>query len=68
MTTGGSRPGTAHDAMTASVRLPALNQCAPARSMLAATHWNGMVRSSKVAGRWLASNLRSGAGEYRWVR
>jgi hypothetical protein len=36
--------------------------------MLAATHWNGMVRSSNVAGRWLASNLRSGAGEYRWVR
>ena len=49
--------------MTASVRLPALNQCATARSILAATHWNGMVSSSNVAGRWLVSSLRSGAGE-----
>ncbi len=66
--TGGSRPGTAAEASTAGTIGPLVNQCAAARSMLAATHWNGTARSSmRATGRSSRSSRRSGSLEWRWV-
>ena len=45
---GGSRPGTAALATTASTTGPESNQCSAARSMLAAHTWNRTGSSSKV--------------------
>jgi len=38
ISTGGSSPGTAAEASTASTTGPSVNQCSLAHSMLAATH------------------------------
>ena len=47
---------------------PLWNQCAAARSTLAATHWNGTASSSKRrSGRCSSSSWRSGRLECRWV-
>jgi len=66
---GGSSPGTAHEASSASTSAPSVNQCSVARSMLAATHWNGTGSSARVrTGRCLVSRSRSGSRECRCVR
>lgn len=68
MRTGGSSPGTAAEARTASAIGPSLNQVAAARSTLAATHWNGTARSSMHrTGRCCSMSCRSGAAECRCV-
>ena len=68
ISTGGSRPGTAQDAMTAGMSGPLLNQRAVALSMLAATQWNGSARSvNSRAGSVSASSLCSGSIARRWV-
>jgi hypothetical protein len=53
--TGGSSPGTAEEARTASTIEPSVNQCSAARSMLEETHWKGTGSSSIV----LTGNARS---------
>src|SRR5487761_1436887 len=66
--TGGSSPGTAHEASTAGTSGPALNQCALARSMLAATQCSGTTRSAKsAAGSASASMRRNGSISCRCV-
>jgi len=66
--TGGSRPGTAHEASTAGTSGPLLNQRAVADSMLAATHWNGTASSANsVTGSASVSIRRSGSIECRCV-
>ncbi len=65
--TGGSSPGTAAEASTASAIGPSLNQWAAARSMLAATHWKGRASSSiRLTGR-ASSSWRRGSLGCRWV-
>src|SRR5215472_14757626 len=66
--TGGSSPGTAQEASTAGTTGPLENQCALARSMLAATQWNGSCRSAKSPpGSDSSSIRRSGSIECRCV-
>src|SRR5918994_5474850 len=65
--TGGSSPGTAAEASTAGTIGPAMNQWAAARSMLAATHWNGRASSSMRCTGRPSSSARRGSLGCRWV-
>ena len=65
---GGSSPGTAALAITASTTRPSVNQCSVARSMLAAQHWNSTARSANVVSpNSETSRWRRGSESCRWV-
>ena len=62
-------PGTAHEARIAGASAPESNHCSAARSMDAATHWNGMASSANVRPSSRPSmSSRSGRFECAWVR